>query len=120
MLKKYKTGFKGCLKAASALRDVRLMCVGINYEAKYAQRVASAMDVSTSPMKECSREVICSGNGGGRGEDQTGGVSDDEERNSAVETESADEDALNSEMDEIMRNIFGDDYKNEDSSEELY
>ena len=33
---------------------------------------------------------------------------------------SADEDALNYEVDEIMWNIFGNDYKNEDSSEELY
>ena len=31
-----------------------LMCVGANNEAKYAQRIASAMDVSTSPMKECT------------------------------------------------------------------
>ena len=56
-----------------------------------------------------SREVICRGNGG-RGEDQTEGVSDDEERNSAVENESADEDTLNTEVDEIMQNIFGNDY----------
>ena len=33
---------------------------------------------------------------------------------------SADEDALNTEVDEIMQNIFGNDYKNEDSFEELY
>ena len=31
-----------------------LMCVGADNEAKYAQRVASAMDVSISPIKECT------------------------------------------------------------------
>ena len=56
--------------------------------------------------------VICSGNDGGRGEDQIEGVSDDEERNNAVENKSADEDALNTEVDEILLNIFGNDYKN--------
>ena len=37
-----------------------------------------------------------------------------------MENESADEDALNTEVDEIMWTIFGNAYKNEDSSEELY
>ena len=76
--------------------------------------------VNLSHERVHSREVICSGNDGGRGEDQIEGVSDDEERNNAVENESADEDALNTEVDEIMWNIFGNDYKSEDSSEELY
>ena len=57
-----------------------------------------------------SREVICSGNDGGRGEEQTEGVSDDEERSNDVENESADEDTLNTEVDEIMWNIFGNYY----------
>ena len=44
-------GFKGFLRVANAVRDVRLMHVDVSDEVLYARRVVSAMDV---PMKECT------------------------------------------------------------------
>ena len=55
----------------------------------------------------------------GREEDQTESASDNEDGGSSVEDDSAGEDALDAEVNEIMRNVFGDEHIN-DSSEELY
>ena len=51
--------------------------------------------------------------------DKKESASDNENGGSSVEDDSAGEDALDAEVNEIMRNVFGDEHIN-DSSEELY
>ena len=120
-VKKVQNRVQGLLKGCKCTKGCKTNVCGCKQRGQICSEGCQCHGcVNLSHELVHSPEVICSGNDGRREEDQTEGVSDDEEGNSAVENESADEDTLNNEVDEIMQNIFGDDYKNEDSSEELY